>query len=48
MRDAERQRPRHRKPDAGLNAGLDAGILGSHPEPKADGQPLSHPGVPLL
>ena len=26
--------------------GLDPGTLGSHPEMKADAQPLSHPGVP--
>ena len=25
---------------------LDPGTAGSHPEPKADSQPLSHPGVP--
>ena len=32
-----------REPDVGL----DPGTLGSCPEPKADGQPLSHPGVPI-
>lgn len=26
--------------------GLDPGTLESRPEPKADAQPLSHPGVP--
>ena len=26
--------------------GLDPGTPGSHPEPKADAQPLSHPGAP--
>ena len=26
---------------------LDPGVLGSCPEPKADAQPLSHPGAPL-
>ena len=31
-----------RKPDVGL----DPGSPGSHPGPKADAQPLSHPGVP--
>ena len=50
MRDTERKRQRHRprekpapcrKPDVGL----DPRTLGSHPEPKADDQPLSHPGV---
>ena len=25
--------------------GLDPGIAGSRPEPKADAQPLSHPGI---
>ena len=28
--------------------GLDPRTPGSRPEPKADGQPLSHPGVPLI
>ena len=32
------------KPDVGLNPGT----LGPHPEPKADAQLLSHPGVPEL
>ena len=27
------------------DAGLDPRILGSLPEPKADAQPLSHPGI---
>ena len=26
--------------------GLNSGTPGSHPEPKADAQPMSHPGVP--
>ena len=48
MRDTERrQRQREkqapcRKPDVGPNPGT----LGSHPEPKADTQPLSHLGIP--
>ena len=51
MRDTERKRQRHRlrkkqalcrEPDVGI----DSRILGSHPQPKADAQPLSHPGVP--
>ena len=50
MRDTQRARQRHRQrekqapcrePDVGLNSGT----LGSRPEPKADAQPLSHPGV---
>ena len=40
-RQREKQAP-HKEP----NAGLDPGNPGSHPEPKADAQPLSHPGVP--
>ena len=47
MRDRERERQREkqascREPYVGLNPGT----TGSHPEPKADAQPLSHPGVP--
>ena len=30
------------------DVGLDPGTPGSRPGPKADAQPLSHPGVPLL
>ena len=48
MRNTERQRHRQKEkqtpcgePDEGLNPG----ILGSQPEPKADTQPLSHPGA---
>ena len=40
-RQREKQAP-CRDPDVGLNPG----ILGSCPEPKADAQLLSHPGVP--
>ena len=52
MRDRKRERQRYgqrekqapfRKP----NVGLDPGTLGSCPEPKADAQLLSHPGVLL-
>ena len=51
MRDTQRERQRHRQrekqapcrePDMGLNPRTP----GSHPEPKADVQPLSHPRVP--
>ena len=42
QRQREKQAP-SRKPDAGL----DSRILGSCPEPKADAQPLSHPGIPV-
>ena len=51
MRDRERQRhsqrekqDSHREP----NVGLDPGTPGSLPEPKADTQPLTHPGVPIM
>ena len=47
MRDRPRHRQREkqapcREPDVGLNPKT----LGSHPEPKADAQPLSHPDIP--
>ena len=44
LRQRHRQREKqasHREPVAGLDP-----IPGSHSEPKADTQPLSHPGVP--
>ena len=51
MRDIERQRHRKREekqaPCREPNAGLDPRTPGSGPEPKADAQPLSHPGVPI-
>ena len=40
-RQREKQAP-CREPDVGL----DQGTTGSHPEPKAGAQPLSHPGIP--
>ena len=51
MRDTERERLRHRQrekqpPRGEPNVGLDPGILRSCLEPKANAQPLSHPGVP--
>ena len=51
MRDTERQRQRHRQrekqgPCREPDVGLDPRTSGSHPGPKADAQPLSHPGVP--
>ena len=53
MRDTERERQRHRKrekqaPCREHDAGLDPLTPGSYPEPKADAQPLSHPGIPSL
>ena len=52
MRDRVRERQKHRQREKQAlhrepDAGLDPGTLGSCPEPKADAQPLSHPGVPL-
>ena len=51
MIERERQRHRerekqahHREPDAGL----DPRTPGSPPEPKADTQPLSDPGIPRV
>ena len=51
MRDRKRERQKHRQrekqaPCREPDVGLDPGTWGSHPEPKADAQPLSHPGIP--
>ena len=52
MRDTERGAETQAEGEAGAPWGAQcetpSGDLGSHPEPKADAQPLSHPGVPLL
>ena len=48
--DIERQRHRQREkqaPCGELDVGLDPRTLGSCPEPKADAQPLSYPGIPI-
>ena len=48
-RHRERQRPRQREKRAPCrepDVGLGPRTPGSPPEPKADAQPLSHPGVP--
>ena len=51
MKDKERQRHRQREekqaPCTEPDAGLDPRTPGSHPKPKVDAQPLSHPGVPI-
>ena len=46
MRDTEREAEGEAGPCGELHARLDPQTLGSRPEPKADAQPLSHPGVP--
>ena len=50
MRDPERGRDigkgRSRLPVGEPDAGLNPRTSGSWPEPKADTQPLGHPGVP--
>ena len=51
MRDTESERQRHRQREKQAlrgepNRGLDPRIAGSHPEPKADAPPMSHPGTP--
>ena len=50
MRDTERERQGHRQrkkqdPCREPDVGLDPRSPGSRPEPKADAQPLNHPGV---
>ena len=52
MRDTHTERQRHRQrenqaPCREPHVGFDPGTPGSHPGPKADTQPLSHPGVPV-
>ena len=48
-RERQRHRPREKQaPCREPDVELDPRIPGSHPEPKADAQPLSHPGVPVL
>ena len=49
----ERHRERHRQrekqaPCRKPIVGLDSRTLGSLPEQKADAQPLSHPGIPVI
>ena len=45
-REAEKQAEEKQAPCGDPDAGLDPRVLGSRPEPKADTQPLSHPGAP--
>ena len=51
QRERERERQRHRQrekqaPSGEPDVGLDPETPVSRPEPKADTQPLSHPGIP--
>ena len=49
MKDTQKWRHRRREKQAPCrepDVGLDPGTPGSHPELKADAQPLSHPSVP--
>ena len=53
MSDTEKERQGHRQREKQAlhkepDVGLEPGTQGSRPEPKADTQPLSHPGVPVL
>ena len=52
MRDTQREAETQAEEEAGFmlepNVGLNPGTPGSHPEPKADAQPLSHTGIPML
>ena len=45
--DTQRQREKQ-VPCGEPNVGLDLRTLGTQLEPKADAQPLSHPGAPVL
>ena len=45
-REAEIQAEEKHTPCRVPDVGLDPSTLGPHPKPKADVQPLSHPGVP--
>ena len=47
MRNTERQREKQ-APCKGPDVGLKPRNPGSHPEPKADAQSLSHPGIPTV
>ena len=51
MIDIEREREAETQAKAPCrepNVGLDPRTPGSHPGPKADAQPLSHPGTPKV
>ena len=46
MREARHRQGEKQVPCGEPDEGLDPGTPGSRPEPKADAQPLSHPGAP--
>ena len=53
MRDTQRSRGKNigrgrEAPQWDADVGLDPGIPGTHPEPKADAQPLSHQVSPRV
>ena len=49
MKERERGRDIGRAGSSeGVNEGLNLGTPGSRPEPKANAQPLSHPGIPII
>ena len=48
MRDTETEAEREAGSMQGAQPGTLSQIPGSCPEPKADAQPLSHPGIPIL
>ena len=49
QRGRERRKQREKQAPCGeSDAGLDPGTPESPPKPKAETQPLSHPGAPLL
>ena len=47
-REAETQAEKEAGSPQGSRCGTRSQISGSGPEPKADAQPLSHPGVPPM
>ena len=47
-REAETGQREKQAPFTKPDVGFDPRSLGSRPEPKADTQPLSHPGVPIV
>ena len=48
MTDTQREAETQAEGEAGSDGGIDPRTPGSRPEPKADAQPLSHPGIPII